>query len=44
MGCSNTLDDLKKIALECNIDLKDGQKNKTKSVLYDSINLYKLNE
>jgi hypothetical protein len=38
------LDDLKKIALECNISLKDGQKNKTKSVLYDSINLYKLNE
>jgi hypothetical protein len=38
------LDDLKKIALECNIDLKDGQKNKTKSVLYDSINMYKLNE
>jgi hypothetical protein len=38
------LDDLKKIAIECNISLKDGQKNKTKSVLYDSINLYKLNE
>ena len=37
------LDDLKKIAIECNISLKDGQKNKTKSVLYDSINLYKLN-
>jgi hypothetical protein len=37
------LDDLKKIAQEFNIDLKDGQKNKTKSVLYDSINLYKLN-
>jgi len=37
------LDDLKKIAQECNISLKDGQKNKTKSVLYDSINLYKLN-
>jgi len=36
------LDDLKKIAEECNISLKDGQKNKTKSVLYDSINLYKL--
>ena len=43
-GIYNTyLDDLKKIAIECNIDLKDGQKNKTKSVLYDSINLYKLN-
>ena len=38
------LDDLKKIAEECNISLKDGQKNKTKSVLYDEINLYKLNE
>ena len=39
------LDDLKKIALECNIDLKDSNgKNKNKSVLYDSINLYKLNE
>lgn len=37
------LDDLKKIAIECNISLKDGQKNKTKSVLYDSINMYKLN-
>ena len=37
------LDDLKKIALECNISLKDGQKNKTKSVLYDSINMYHLN-
>ena len=39
------LDDLKKIAIECNIDLKDNKgKNKNKSVLYDSINLYKLNE
>ena len=38
------LDDLKKIAIECNIDLKDGQKNKTKGVLYDEINLYKLYE
>ena len=38
------LDDLKKIALEFNISLKDSNgKNKTKSVLYDSINLYKLN-
>ena len=38
------LDDLKKIAIECNIDLKDNKgKNKTKIVLYDSINLYKLN-
>lgn len=38
------LDDLKKIAIECNISLKDNKgKNKTKSVLYDEINLYKLN-
>ena len=38
------LDELKKIAQECNISLKDSKgKNKTKSVLYDSINLYKLN-
>ena len=38
------LDDLKKIAQECNIDLKDSKgKNKTKSVLYDSINMYHLN-
>ena len=39
------LDDLKKIAQECNISMKDSKgKNKTKSVLYDEINLYKLNE
>jgi len=39
------LDDLKKIAIECNILLKDSKgKNKTKSVLYDEINLYKLYE
>ena len=39
------LDDLKKIASKCNISLKDSKgKNKTKSVLYDEINLYKLNE
>ena len=38
------LDDLKNIAEECNISLKDDKgKNKTKSVLYDSINMYKLN-
>ena len=38
------IDDLKKIALECNISLKDSNgKNKTKAVLYDSINLMKLN-
>ena len=37
------LDDLKKIAQEYNISLKDIKgKNKNKSVLYDSINLYKL--
>lgn len=38
------LDDLKKIAIECNISLKDNGKNKNKSVLYDEINLYKLYE
>jgi len=37
------LDDLKKIALECKIDLKNSGKNKIKSILYDEINLYKLN-
>jgi len=38
------LDDLKKIAGECNISLKDSKgKNKNKSTLYDSINMYKLN-
>jgi hypothetical protein len=38
------IDDLKKIALECNISLKDSKgKNKTKGVLYDEINLMKLN-
>ena len=39
------IDDLKGIALECNLELKDSKgKNKNKSVLYDEINLYKLNE
>ena len=39
------IDELKKIAEECNISLKDNKgKNKTKAVLYDSINLYKLNQ
>ena len=38
------LDDLKELAKECNILLKDGSKNKTKQVLYNEINLYKLNE
>jgi len=38
------LDDLKKIAIECNISLKDSKgKNKNKGVLYEEINLYKLN-
>ena len=35
--------DLKKIAEECNIDLKKDGKNKNKSVLYDEINMYHLN-
>ena len=35
--------DLKVIALECNIPLKIGEKNKIKGQLYDEINLYKLN-
>ena len=38
------LDDLKELAKEYNILLKDGSKNKTKQILYDEINLYKLNE
>ena len=38
------LDDLKELAKECNILLKDGSKNKTKQVLYNEINLYKLSE
>ena len=37
------LDDLKELAEECNIILKDGSKNKTKLKLYDEINLYYLN-
>lgn len=37
------IDDLKKIAEECNISLKDKGKNKTKAVLYDEINMLKLN-
>ena len=37
------IDDLKNIAQECNISSKDSKgKNKTKSVLYDEINMYKL--
>jgi len=40
------MDDLKGVALECNLSLKDVPqgKNKVKGVLYDEINLYKLNE
>ena len=37
------IEDLRELAEECNISLKDGSKNKVKSVLYDEINLYKLN-
>ena len=38
------IDDLKKIAEECNISLKDSKgKNKTKTILYDEINMMKLN-
>ena len=36
------IDDLKKIAIECNIDLKNNGKGKNKSILYDEINMYKL--
>ena len=36
------IDDLKKIATECNIDLKNNGKGKNKSILYDEINMYKL--
>ena len=39
------IDDLKKIAEECNISLKDNKgKNKTKGVLYDEINMIKFNQ
>ena len=38
------IDDLKTIAHDCNLSLKDGPKNKNKSQLYEEINLYKLNE
>jgi len=38
------IDDLKKIALEYNIPLKDSKgKNKTKAILYEEINMMKLN-
>jgi len=36
------IDELKKIAIEYKILLKDGTKNKVKQVLYDEINLFKL--
>jgi len=37
------IDDLKNIAEECNISLKDSKgKNKTKTILYDEINMMKL--
>jgi hypothetical protein len=40
------IDDLKTIAQDCNLSLKDGpkNKNKNKSQLYEEINLYKLND
>ena len=39
------IDDLKKIAIECNLSLKDSKgKNKTKAVLYEEINILKLNK
>ena len=38
------MEELKNIANEYNISLKDGLKNKIKAVLYDEINLFKLNE
>ncbi len=37
------IEELKVLAKECNISLKDGTKNKVKAVLYDEINNYKLN-
>jgi len=37
------IEDLRKIATECNISLKDLNKNKTKNILYEEINMYKLN-
>ena len=36
------IDELKKIATEYKIPLKDGTKSKVKQVLYDEINLLKL--
>lgn len=37
------MDELKQIAQEYNLSLKDGKKNKVKQILYDEINLWKLN-
>ena len=37
------IEELKVLAEECNISLKDGTKNKVKAVLYSEINDYKLN-
>ena len=37
------IEDLRKIAIECNISIKNLNKNKTKNVLYNEINMYKLN-
>ena len=37
------IDELKKIAIESKISLKDGAKNKVKQVLYDEINLFLIN-
>tara|TARA_A100001037_G_C15129795_1_gene628110 strand:- start:327 stop:1049 length:723 start_codon:yes stop_codon:yes gene_type:complete len=37
------IDELKKIAIESKISLKDGTKNKVKQVLYDEINLFLIN-
>ena len=37
------MEDLKVLAQECNIDLKKGGKAKLKQVLYDEINVFKLN-
>ena len=37
------IEDLRKLACECNISLNDGPKKKVKKILYDEINLYQLN-
>ena len=43
-GAIAVLDDLKILAKECNLLVKNGSKNKTKQVLYDEINSYHLNQ